>query len=57
METLLPGITLERAPTSRLTVAVLSVAGRAGAGFGDGGVRAGARLQCIEHEVDDSSRL
>jgi pimeloyl-ACP methyl ester carboxylesterase len=30
METLLPGITLERAPTSRLTVAVLSVAGRDG---------------------------
>ncbi len=30
METLLPGITLERVPTSRLTTAVLSVAGRAG---------------------------
>src|SRR5579859_1858584 len=30
METLLPGITLERVPTSRLTVAVLSVAGRSG---------------------------
>ena len=30
METLLPGITLERVPTSRLTVAVLSVTGRTG---------------------------
>lgn len=30
METLLPGITLERVPTSRLTVAMLSVAGRSG---------------------------
>jgi pimeloyl-ACP methyl ester carboxylesterase len=30
METLLPGITAERVPTSRLTMAVLSVAGRAG---------------------------
>ena len=28
METLLPGMTAERVPTSRLTVAVLSVAGR-----------------------------
>ena len=31
METLLPGIMSERMPTSRLTVAVLSVAGRSGA--------------------------
>src|SRR5271154_2322721 len=30
METLLPGIMLERVPTSRLTVAVLSVTGRTG---------------------------
>jgi hypothetical protein len=30
METLLPGITAERMPTSRLTVAVLSVADRTG---------------------------
>ena len=30
MDTLLPGITAERVPTSRLTVAVLSVAGRSG---------------------------
>ena len=30
METLLPGSTLERVPTSRLTTAVLSVTGRAG---------------------------
>jgi pimeloyl-ACP methyl ester carboxylesterase len=30
METLLPGITAERVPTSRLTAAVLSVAGRTG---------------------------
>jgi len=30
METLLPGITAERVPTSRLTTAVLSVAGRTG---------------------------
>jgi len=30
METLLPGITAERVPASRLTVAVLSVAGRTG---------------------------
>src|ERR1700746_2905325 len=30
MDTLLPGITAERMPTSRLTVAVLSVAGRTG---------------------------
>src|SRR5580700_333154 len=30
METLLPGITLERVPTSRLTTAVLSVADRTG---------------------------
>src|SRR3984957_19429559 len=30
METLLPGITLERVPTSRLTTAVLSATGRAG---------------------------
>ena len=30
METLLPGITLEHVPTSRLTVAVLSVTGRTG---------------------------
>jgi len=30
MQTLLPGITLERVPTSRLTVAVLSVTGRTG---------------------------
>src|ERR1700723_1669028 len=30
METLLPGITLEQVPTSRLTTAVLSVAGRSG---------------------------
>ena len=29
MDTLLPGITAERVPTSRLTVNVLSVAGRA----------------------------
>ena len=29
MDMLLPGITAERVPTSRLTVAVLSVAGRA----------------------------
>ena len=28
MDTLLPGITAERVPTSRLTVNVLSVAGR-----------------------------
>ena len=28
MDTLLPGITAERMPTSRLTVAVLSVTGR-----------------------------
>src|SRR6201986_133043 len=30
MQTLLPGITAERVPTSRLTMAVLSVAGRTG---------------------------
>src|SRR6266513_3235027 len=30
MKTLLPGVTAERVPTGRLTVAVLSVAGRAG---------------------------
>ena len=30
METLLPGITLERVPTSRLTVAMLSITGRTG---------------------------
>jgi pimeloyl-ACP methyl ester carboxylesterase len=30
MDTLLPGITLERVPTSRLMTAVLSVAGRTG---------------------------
>jgi hypothetical protein len=30
METLLPGIALERVPTSRLTVGVLSVTGRTG---------------------------
>ena len=30
MDTLLPGITVERTPTSRLTVAVLSVTGRSG---------------------------
>ena len=30
MDTLLPGITAERVPTSRLTVAALSVAGRSG---------------------------
>jgi hypothetical protein len=31
MQTLLPGITAERMPTSRLTVAMLSVVGRTGA--------------------------
>ena len=30
MQTLLPGITAERVPTSRLTTAVLSVTGRTG---------------------------
>jgi hypothetical protein len=30
METLLPGVTAERVPTGRLTVAVLSVTGRDG---------------------------
>ena len=30
MKTLLPGVTAERVPTGRLTVAVLSVTGRAG---------------------------
>jgi hypothetical protein len=30
METLLPGVTAERVPTGRLTVAMLSVTGREG---------------------------
>jgi hypothetical protein len=54
MDTLRPGITADRVPTSRLTVAILSVAGRTAPA---GRIRAGGRAHHAGSAVRARQRL